>query len=180
MKELGLRPKPLRWLPTRQLRGRFAITDSALSAAERLLPTYRGAEADHEGILFLLGFELGSLTLFTGVAAPEADHGPGHVSCSSEQVLAVTRTARAAGLAVLAQLHSHPGSSTLHSEGDDTMVLMPFEGMLSLVAPHFGHFGLRPLDSLGVHQFQDGRWVACDRPTVRSGFRVLRSACDLR
>lgn len=167
-------------LPTGALRGHFAITESALTAAERILPTYRGPDGDHEGISFLLGFEFASLTLFTSVIGPEADHGPGHVSCTREQVLAASRAARGAGLSLLAQIHSHPGPWTFHSEGDDDMVLMPFEGMLSIVAPRYGHFGLRPLDSLGAHQFQDGRWIVCERQSLTDHFRILPTQIDLR
>ena len=28
---------------------------------------------------------------------------------------------------------SHPGRDTRHSEGDDTLIIMPYEGMFSLV-----------------------------------------------
>ena len=172
--------RPARILPKRPLRGRYFITDGALGAAELILPTFRGPGGDHEGIAFLAGTEFEGHTLFSAAVAPEADHGPGHVRCSHKQVLAAARAARTAGLAILAQIHSHPGPGSYHSEGDDRMVLMPFEGMLSVVAPHYARYGLRPLDSLGVHQFQDGRWVVCIRETVRSGFRIIPARIDLR
>ena len=60
------------------------------------------------------------------------------------------------------------------------MVFMPFEGMLSIVVPYYGHFGLRPLDSLGVHQFQDGRWVLVDRDSVYHHFLVIPNSLDIR
>lgn len=170
----------VRRLDERTLRGRYFITDSALSAIENILPTFRGPDGNHEGIVFLAGFEREGQTLFVTAIAPEAEHGPGRVFCSREQVLAATRAARAAGVAILAQAHSHPGASSYHSAGDDDMVLMPFEGMLSLVVPHYGHFGLRPLCSLGVHQFQDGLWVVCTTDSVRAGFRVVPDQMDLR
>jgi len=34
-------------------------------------------------------------------------------------------------MGILCQVHSHPGSDTRHSDGDDELVLLPFEGMLS-------------------------------------------------
>jgi proteasome lid subunit RPN8/RPN11 len=173
-------PNERRRLLERPLLGEFRITDAALSGAERLLNTYRGADGDHEGIVFLLGAELERLTIFTGALAPEADHRPRSVFCSREQVLAASRAARAAGVSLLAQLHSHPGAAAYHSEGDDRMVLMPFEGMLSMVASHYGHFGLRPLHTLAVHQYQDGGWVLCIPQSVRDQFRVLPSELDLR
>jgi hypothetical protein len=172
--------RTVRHLPVGQLIGRFAITDAALLEAERLLPSYRGPDGDHEGIIFLLGLEVPTLTVFLGALAPLADHGVGHVLCSAEQVLRSSRAARAAGISILGQLHSHPTGETSHSKGDDSLVLMPFEGMLSIVAPHYGRVGLRPLDGLGVHQFQGGRWVMCTPATVRQAFRIVPSSIDLR
>ncbi len=72
------------------------------------------------------------------------------------------RRARALGLGILAQVHSHPGDDTRHSDGDDELVVMPFEKMLSLVAPHYGRH-LQSIDDFAVHQFQDRRWVLCLR-----------------
>ncbi len=60
------------------------------------------------------------------------------------------------------------------------MIFMPFEGMLSIVVPDYGHLGLRPLDSLGVHQFQRGVWVVCDPATVKANFLTIDNAIDLR
>ena len=57
----------------------------------------------------------------------------------------VARRARSMHLGILAQVHSHPGADTRHSDGDDELVVMPFENMLSLVAPHYG----RILTSIG-------------------------------
>lgn len=166
--------------PAGPLRGEFRITEGALTEIERLLPTYRGPDGDHEGICFLCGHEFGDLTLFTTAIAADANHGPGHVHCSAADMTEVTAAARRCGLGVLGQVHSHPGSHTGHSWGDDEMIFMPFEGMLSIVVPHHGRFGLRPVDSLGVHQFQDRIWIRCDRDSVRQRLRVLPNSEDLR
>lgn len=162
------------------LRGQFLFTDHAIRALEELLPTYRGPDGSHEGIAFLCGVELPMATLYTTAVAPEADHGRGHVRCSEAQVAAVSAAARELGLGVLAQIHTHPWDGTVHSFGDDDMVLMPFEGMLSIVCPLYGRFALRPLETLGVHQFQDGRWVLAEAETAKANFGVLPSALDLR
>lgn len=149
-------------------------------ALERLLPGYRGPDGSHEGLGFLAGYEIGELTLYATAIAPRADHGPRHVRCSEVQIAEATAAARGLGLGLLAQVHSHPADATGHSLGDDRMVFMPYEGMLSIVVPEYARFGLRPLDSLGVHQFQDGRWVLCERVSVRTNFAVLPGAEDLR
>lgn len=169
-----------RKLPTGPLRGRFQITSGAVEALEQLLPTYRGHDGPHEGICFLCGYETPTTTLYLTAVAPDADHGRGHVRCPEQAVAAVTNTARQHGLGLLAQVHSHPTGSTGHSLGDDEMVFLPFEGMLSIVVPDYGHFGLRPLDSLGVHQYQDGRWVLCARDSVRAQFTIVPAGRDLR
>ena len=55
-----------------------------------------------------------------------------------------SRAARALGLSVVAQVHTHPGRDTRHSDGDDDLVLMPYEGMFSLVVGEYGHGSLLP------------------------------------
>lgn len=175
--------RPRRWkprLPVRDLRGDFLITQAAVDAAARLLPTFRGPDGDHEGLVFLLGRDLGPLTILTTAIAPDADHGPGHVMCDEAAVGAVGRAARAHGLGLLAQLHTHPRERIEHSVGDDSLVLMPFEGMLSLIAPWYGRVGLQPLHGLGVHQHQDGRWVLIHPDSVREHLHVVPDAIDLR
>ena len=156
------------------------ITASALAATERVLPTFRGPDGDHEGIVFLLGREPDDATIFVTIVAPDADHGEGYVMCSADVVSAAQRAAHRHGLGLLAQVHSHPMSSSRHSIRDDDLVLMPFEGMLSIVVPWYGRFELRPIDTLGVHQYQDGRWASVTRASVREQFLVLPDAIDLR
>lgn len=168
-----------RFLPTGALRGAYAITEGALLEADRLLPTFRGPDGDHEGLLFLLGFEQPARTVFVSVAAPVCDHGRGHVKAQPEAIAAVSRYGRSCGLGLLGQIHTHPEGWTEHSEGDDKLVFMPFEGMISIVVPHFGRFGLRPLDSLGVHQYQNGRWTLITEG-LRDRLQIIPSAVDLR
>ena len=60
---------------------------------------------------------------------------------------------------LVAQVHSHPGSDTRHSDGDDRLILMPHEGMFSLVVGSYGDGGIALSDGAGLHQYQDRRWV---------------------
>lgn len=176
----GRRAEPIRRLPLRPLRGETLITAGAIGEAERLLPSYRDPRGDHEGIVFLLGRQLGALTVLTSALAPEAETTSGSVSCSPEQMDEAIRAARQAGLGILCQLHSHPSGWTEHSVGDDSMVFMPFEGMISIVAPWYGRVGLRPLQNLGVHQYQDGRWIQAEQASVAERFNIVPDGIDLR
>jgi proteasome lid subunit RPN8/RPN11 len=81
---------------------------------------------------------------------------------------AAADTARSFGLGIVAQVHSHPGSDTRHSDGDDRLVFMPFEGMFSLVVGQYGDGDIDPRGGAGLHQFQDGRWVRISRGLVRA------------
>jgi len=118
--------------------------------------------------------------MITTIVAPAATTTPGSVHCSEAQMLAVTRAGRAHGLIVIAQVHSHPGSSAIHSVGDDTMVFLPREGLLSIVVPHYAHRGARPISTLGVHQFQGGRWVCCDADSITATIQIIPDRIDLR
>ena len=176
IKETEWRPR----LAEAKLRGRFIIAESVLNEAARLLPTYRGMDGDHEGIVLMLGREFDSLTLILSVVAPDADHGPGHVMVDGTSVAAVTEVAHKHNLAVLGQIHTHPSGWTEHSNGDDHLVLLKFDGILSIVAPHYGHFGLRPITSLGIHQLQEGVWHRVTDASAMAGITIAPMATDLR
>jgi hypothetical protein len=170
-----------RVLPRGELRGQLLICEGAWRQAQRLLPTFRGPDGDHEGMVFLFGRLLDADTaIVTTALAPNADHGPGHVICTEQAVLAASRAGRAAGVVLVAQLHSHPRGRTEHSPGDDHLIVMPFDRMISIVAPHYGRTGLEPVHSLGVHQFQGGQWVLASPASVRARVRLLPDGMDLR
>ena len=90
---------------------------------------------------------------------PRAIHGPGFVHVSADQVGEAAHQARARRLVLLAQVHSHPGDDTRHSDADDSLVLMAREDMFSLVAAHYGDRALTLAEGVGIHQFQDARWI---------------------
>jgi proteasome lid subunit RPN8/RPN11 len=98
---------------------------------------------------------------------------------NQEEIGRTQRAARASKLGVLCQVHSHPGNDARHSDGDDELVLLPFEGMLSIVVPRFGLF-MRSIADVCVHQFQDGRWVLCSSASVDSQLTVVSANQDLR
>jgi hypothetical protein len=163
------------------MRGRVIITEPSWTAAQRILPSYRGRRGDHEGIAFLFGVRPSPDTqLITTAIAPEADHGAQHVLCNEEQMLAATLAGRTHRITLLGQLHSHPTSWTEHSPGDDELVFLPRESMVSIVAPHYGRTGLQPIATLGFHQFQEGRWVLIDPDSVSEGVTMLPAGIDLR
>lgn len=164
------RSKPL---PTGELRGTHRVASSLIGGSASVLRQY--AEFGHEGLVFWVGVRVGDATYYLSVVAPVTDHGPGHVLFDANAFGDAVQRARKHGLCLLAQVHTHPGDEARHSAGDDDLIPLPFEGMLSLVAPRFGRH-LSSLDGLVVHQFQDGRWVHLPQ----AGLELLPRLEDLR
>lgn len=163
-------------LPLGQLRGNYRLSRRIIGETDDALLSFYEAgryEGGHEGICYWAGREEPNLTRLETVIVPTANHERFGVFVSAAAFGEVARRARAIGMGILAQVHSHPGSDTRHSDGDDDLVTMPFEGMLSLVAPFYGR-RLRSISDFSVHQFQDHRWVLCDTASVRANVSVSR------
>lgn len=167
-----------RRLETTTLHGTFFVSQEVLIATAHSLQTFRDAEGDHEGIVFWGGRESDVGTLIFTAVIPVAEHSSGRVFVTEERVLHTIHSLREMNLGLLAQIHSHPGQDARHSCGDDQMVLAPYEGMLSIVVPHYARYGLHPLSSCGVHQFQDGTWKLCNRGFER--MHVIPASMDMR
>jgi hypothetical protein len=169
-------------LPGGDIRGLFFVTESVLAATRDALESFALLgihDRGHEGIVYWAGREMVGCTVFLQTIIPVADHSHGRVMVSREEIGRTQRAARANKLGVLCQVHSHPGNDGRHSDGDDELVLLPFEGMLSIVAPSFGLY-LRRITDTRVHQFQDGRWVLCSAASVERKLIVVGATQDLR
>lgn len=150
------RRQPLLEVPAR---GRLIVAEAVLAETSSALRASRGRYGRHEGIVFWAGRLCGTDTLVSAALLPRAEHGPGFVHVSHADVGWMGRAARRLGLAVMAQVHSHPGTDTRHSDGDDQLIVLPREGMFSLVVDRYGDGPADPRQGAGLHQFQDGRWV---------------------
>ena len=164
----------IRPLPRGVLRGRFRISHNIIEDTRQALRAFDEAgrhEGGHEGICYWAGREQPNLTTLEAVIVPNACHGRFKVFVSEAAFAEVARSARAMGLGILAQVHSHPGHDTRHSDGDDDLIVMPFENMLSLVAPYYGRT-LNSIADFSIHQFQDHRWVLCDQNSTLTAFDI--------
>lgn len=169
-------------LPLGELQGSFILPHPIIEATREALVSFALAgirDGGHEGMAFWAGREAEGVTFILQVIVPDADHSEQRVMASSEAVGIAARAARKNGLGILCQVHSHPGSDARHSDGDDNLVLLPFEGMLSIVVPNFG-LDFNGLGKACVHQFRDGRWVLCPPESITSKIVVVPSCVDLR
>ena len=150
-------------LPRGRARGRLLVAETVAEQTRKQLQQSVGADGRrHEGLLLWAGRAHGPDTLIVAAVAVPTDHGRGFVHVPEAAVGVAARSARTRGLAVLAQVHSHPGDDTRHSDGDDRLVLMPYQGMFSLVVGRYGDGALHPAHGASLHQYQDSRWVQID------------------
>lgn len=149
-------------LPTGPATGRLLVAEHVLAPSQAALQASSGQHRSHEGLVFWLGRHAGADTVVMAAAAPPTEHRTDGVFVAEPAVAATARAARAVGLGLVAQVHSHPGTDTRHSDGDDQLILMPYEGMFSLVVADYGQGSLLPAHGAGLHQFQEGRWVRVD------------------
>lgn len=172
----------LRPLPVAPLQGSFWILETLIALTQKALQGFALdgiRDGGHEGMVFWSGRSVGEHTFFMQAIVPNAQHSHGRVHASKEAVAEAARAARNNGLGILCQVHSHPGLDTRHSDGDDDLVLLPFDGMLSIVVPAFG-IGLESLEQCSVHQFQQGKWVLCDPASICAGVKLIPSEINLR
>jgi proteasome lid subunit RPN8/RPN11 len=150
------RTKPL---PAGKNRGRLIVPAVVAESTRRALQQFHGADGRHEGLLYWGGRRADQDVLVVSALIPFCQHGRQRVMAPPAEIGRISKLARSTGLALVAQVHSHPGGDTRHSDGDDDLVLMPHEGMYSLVIGGCGNGSCLPREGAGLHQYQDGRWV---------------------
>ena len=146
-------------LPEGPARGRLLVAAAVASRTSEELARFSGTDGRHEGLVLWLGRRVEGDVMITALAAPPVEHTWGSVRIGHRAVGLTSKAARRAGVSVLVQVRSHPGNDTRHSDGDDQLVLLPYEGMFSLVLGRYGDEVIEPHRDLGLHQFQDGGWV---------------------
>lgn len=165
-------------LPHGPLHGRYRLAGDLIVRTQEALRVFDEAgrhDGGNEGICYWAGREGLGPTTMEKVVVSEARHGPQSVFVSAAQFGEVARRARSLDLGILAQVHSHPGDDTRHSDGDDDLIVMPFEGMLSLVAPQYGRT-LTSIADFSIHQFQNHRWVLCNPESTAAAFQTIHIA----
>jgi proteasome lid subunit RPN8/RPN11 len=134
----------------------------------------------HEGVAYWAGRRIGMESFVTTCIAPAARTTYGSFDTSSETNAKVIMYLASAGLELLGQVHSHPGVSVGHSDGDDRRALMPYEGFLSIVVPHYASRGMSPLTICGVHVFEKSGFRRLATGEIEERFRIVEELADLR
>jgi proteasome lid subunit RPN8/RPN11 len=146
-------------LPVAQNRGRLIVPEFIARVTLKALRDSRGLDGRHEGLVYWAGRRVDADAIVLMNFVPRCEHGPQRVIAPPEEIGRVNSSARLHALVVVAQVHSHPGDDTRHSDGDDRLIPMPYEGMFSVVVARYGDGALVLPDGVGLHQYQDRRWV---------------------
>ena len=114
----------------------------------------------NEAVAYWYGAECegGCADAVLSVAAPNARCTPYNYSVDREEMARVGREMASRHMVSLAQLHTHPGDVTEHSEYDDENAISRRNGFLSLVAPRYGMAGAAMLEGVTVHEAWKGQW----------------------
>lgn len=169
----------LKPLPSVPPNGQLIVSDLVVEKTRQLLQSFGESHVRHEGLIYWLGRRLDQDTLVVSLLAPRSASSPQRVMASAKDIGIAAKCARRDKLSMVAQVHSHPGNDTRHSDGDDQLVLMPFEGMYSIVVAHYGKGGIGHGQGTGIHQYQAGRWVRIT-DDLGPGMIVVPHAVDLR
>jgi hypothetical protein len=136
-----------------------------------------------ENVAFLDGIPLGPEPAHGGVVTtvtlPETDRRGGGWWVDASQMSAAGQHLRVSRLVRLAQIHTHPGSGTEHSELDDVLAYSQRPGTVSVVLPNHGltHPGLA---DAGVHLRGDDGWRELEGAEVDRHIKVVPSVLDHR
>ena len=156
------------------------VSSAVLKQTVELLQRSGTAAEVHEGVAYWAGHWSSAGPIVTTCIAPAAKATLDSFETSSYTNARVVAYLAGADLVLVGQVHSHPGSFVGHSHGDDERALMPYEGFLSIVVPHYGRRGMMPLTVCGVHVFESGRFRRMGEAEVESRFRQIDIFTDLR
>ena len=155
-------------LPIKDNIGCLIVPESVALKTRLALQSFKGIDGRHEGLIYWLGRRINNDSVIVSSVIPYCEHSRQSVMVPEDTIGNIMKKIRSLGLGIIAQVHSHPGNDTRHSDGDDKLILMPFEGMFSVVIGNYGDGGITIQSGAGVHQFQNKRWVQIRQDCVNA------------
>jgi len=170
--------------PTREARAPrgppIFVPEAVLGETVRLLRTFGGSQKPHEGIVYWAGVEGRRAWSVTTCLVPDARTTPGSYETSVMANAQIIGWLAERGLNLLAQVHTHPGRSVDHSDGDLAGAFMAFPGSLSVVVPNYGRNGMLPFWSCGIHRYGPAGYRRLSREEIETEIRLIPILADLR
>jgi JAB domain-containing protein similar to deubiquitination enzymes len=150
-----------------------AVRDATLS----LLQSSGTRRVPHEGVVYWLGVETSGPFAVLQALAPRATTGSGFFRTTSGANAEAIGVACELGLAIVAQVHSHPRGWAEHSDGDDERALKPYPGSLSVVIPQYARGAVNPA-AWGVYRWNGTEFESPQ--DLGSPITIVPTARDLR
>jgi hypothetical protein len=125
------------------------VSSSVIADSVRLLRQRRRVET----VVYWVGHSTDRKSIVMSVVRPRQRSTFGSFRVDRKANADVAAWLCAHKLKLIAQLHTHPGEFTGHSNGDDFGAPFAFNGFYSIVVPHHGRRGILPLAQCGVHVF---------------------------
>jgi hypothetical protein len=154
------------------------ITDELARQTAKLLDSF-AVRCPSEGVVYWFGIETANLAVVTTLVVPDADTSSGRVRTSVVANAEATSLLVDTPLVYVGQAHSHPGAAVSHSDVDNEETFAQFDGVLSIVVPWFGRYGLH-LEECGIHRRMSGHFHRIrdisEHVRIIPGFADLRSA----
>jgi hypothetical protein len=154
------------------------IADTLSDRTAALLDSF-AAVRPSEGVVYWYGLELGNRAVVTTLIVPDAATHSGAIHTSETANARTLEAIVGTPLQLLGQAHSHPGPHVQHSATDDTETFARFEGMISVVVPYFGRYGLHP-HACGIHRYLQGGFWPIPAEDVGRHLVVLPGERDFR
>jgi proteasome lid subunit RPN8/RPN11 len=145
-KSAGKQPKAVPGRPV------LAISEAVVRASEQWLRA--GFWRPTEKVVYWAGIKRPDVCTALTVIRPDARLTRGSFRTTSEANAEVIAFLSDTGLALVGQVHTHPGASVDHSDGDDEDAFMPTENYISIVVPNYCRGGMLPIERCGVHRYE--------------------------
>jgi len=149
------------------------IPEATWDATARLVTGY--AEAKVEAGLYWYGIRSADVAVVIVAGIPQQTNRRQNFVVNDDDLAALVKGIPD-GLVVVAQIHTHPNSDTLHSKWDDGLIVS--QKILSLVLPKYGRAA--SLREAGVHEFIDGRWMMLSPEKVAERVLIVPGVFDVR
>lgn len=139
---------------------RLLICEQVLGPVEEHLRA--SGLARREEAALIAGYAIGGgIGIGTTALLPYTENAAASCTFPLDVAIACAEIMDRAELALFLQLHTHPGRLCTHSSVDDEGAFSDCAGLLSLVVPLFGRYGVRHLleEGRGIHErMPSGAW----------------------
>jgi hypothetical protein len=145
---------------------------------ETLLNRFQRDRTNLERVAYLDGVRSGALGIVTTITVPRAQRRPQYFRVTAANMSAAGKHLLRYGLQRLAQVHTHGGRFTEHSDVDDVWAYSQRPGALSIVVPWHGR-GVTSLIQCGVHLRREAGWALLSKAELPDEITIFPSSVIL-